>query len=81
MLAAMTIEEWLWRLEGAYEQVSERLGEISARPNTLEQRMDTMNEPVNARFDSMNNRLDAMNRLTLGGMALILAAIVGLSFV
>ena len=59
----MTTEERLSRLEGAYEQVNERLGEIRVE------------------LTRMNERFDTLHRTMLAGLGLILAALVGLSFV
>ena len=40
-----------------------------------------MNSRFNAMNESINRRFDAQNRLLLGGIGLVLAAVVGLSFV
>ena len=88
----VTTEERTSRLEGAYEQVNERLGEIRVELVGMNERFDTMDGSVNGRFDAMNGRFDtlnesinrrfdAQNRTMLAGIGLILAAVVGLSFV
>ena len=99
----VTTEERISRLEGAYEQVNERLGEIqlelgrmngrfdsidgsvNGRLDAQNGRFDAMNESMNRRFDatnaSINRRFDALHRTMLAGIGLILAAVVGLSFV
>ena len=59
----VTTEERTSRLEGAYEQVNERLGEIRVE------------------LAGMNQRFDTLHRTMLAGLGLILAALVGLSFV
>ena len=92
ILVLVTTEERISRLEGAYEQVNERLGEIrgelsrmNGRFDAVDARFDAMNESMNSRFDAMNEstsrRFDAQNRMMLAGIGLFLAAVVGLSFV
>jgi len=90
----VTTDERISRLEGAYEQVSERLGEIRIELSRMSERIDAMNESVtrrldtmdgridtvNGRFDTMNGRFDTLHRTMLAGIGLILAAVVGLSF-
>lgn len=85
ILVCVTTEERVSRLEGAYEQVDERLGEIQAEAARTNERIDGLGDSVNRRFDalgeSINRRFDAQNRMILAGLGLVLAAVVGLSFI
>lgn len=88
ILVLVTTEERISRLEGAYEQVNERLGEIrgelsrmNGRFDAVDARFDAMTESTSSRFDAVNGRFDALHRTMLAGIGLILAAVVGLSFV
>lgn len=64
----MTTEGRISRLEGAYEQVNERLGdyierfaEISQRLQTLHQEIQSLREEVNASHSSLREEMHANN--------------------
>ena len=89
----VTAEERLSRVEGAYEQVHERLGDMNSRLDTTNEtieglRRDTLSEigglriEVNGRLDSMDKRLNTIMiaALTAAGgiIAGLIAGLIGL---
>ena len=60
-----TMEERVSRLEGAYEQVDQRLGDIQATLNRLDGRI----ERLEARMDRLDARIDAQFRTMMVVMA------------
>ena len=76
--------ERMSKLEGAYEQVNERLGEMNSRIDGTNVRIDQLRTDIDTRFDVVNTRFDAMNaRLNslfvaiIGVGGAIVAAMVG----
>ena len=69
----MAMEERVSRLEGAYEQVDRRLGDLSASMERLEARLDAMD----TRLDAMGARLDAKFNTLIGVMATMGIAVAG----
>ena len=53
-----TMEERVGRLEGAFQQFDQRLGDIQARLERIETRMDNLETSMNARIDQMGARID-----------------------
>lgn len=89
----VAMEERVSRLEGAYEQVHARLGEMNSRLDTTNEtieglRRDTLSEvgglriEVNGRLDSMDKRLNTIMiaALTAAGgiIAGLIAGLIGL---
>ena len=52
------MEARIARLEGGYEQISERLGSIDARITALDEKVDRRFEAVDRRFEEMEQRFD-----------------------
>ena len=78
-----TMEQRVSRLEGAYEQVDQRLGDIQAALNRIDERIDRLEGKVDARLDRLEAKMDAMFRtmivvMATGGIA-IAGAIVTLA--
>ena len=55
----MTTEERLSRLEGAYEQVDQRLGDLSEAVNSLRHTVDEYHRETNQRFDALREHVDS----------------------
>ena len=83
--------ERMSKLEGAYEQVNERLGEMNGRIDAVNGRIDGTNVRIDqlrtdmdARIDSlgaqMNARFNSILVLMLGSWVTTIGVIVGLSF-
>ena len=54
-------EERLSRLEGAYEQMGERLNDLSRGQAALRSDMNALRSEMNERLSEMNSRLSEMN--------------------
>ncbi len=67
------IEERVSRLEGAYEQVNERLGDLTQALATFRSEMNERLSEINSRFNTMLVLLGALWATTLGGIIAILA--------
>ena len=48
-----TMEERVSRLEGAYEQVDRRLGDLTEATTRLDVKIDTLRSEVNAKFNTL----------------------------
>ena len=83
--------ERMSKLEGAYEQVNERLGDMNGRIDAVNGRIDGTNVRIDqlrtdmdARIDSlgaqMNARFNSILVLMLGSWVTTIGVIVGLSF-
>ena len=83
--------ERMSKLEGAYEQVNERLGEMNGRIDAVNGRIDGTNVRIDqlrtdmdTRIDSlgaqMNARFNSILVLMLGSWVTTIGVIVGLSF-
>lgn len=79
-------------LEGAYEQISERLGGIDGRLTALDQKIDSrfdrldekidqkisaLDRKMDSRFDGFDKKLTAMMLGSFGTSAALVAAIIG----
>ena len=53
----MTTEERLSRLEGTYEQVDQRLGDLALALNSLRQTVDEHHRETNERFDALREHV------------------------
>lgn len=58
----MTTEDRTSRLEGAYEQVAERLNAIHADQVVIHERIDTLHERIDALRREFNEALNAQSR-------------------
>ncbi len=56
-----TSQERLSRLEGAYEQVDQRLGDLTGSVESLRGGLNSLRGEMNTRLDGMDRRLDAMD--------------------
>ena len=78
----VTTEERVSRLEGAYEQVDERLGDISrsfeAMRTEMNQSIEALRNDINSRLNEMNSRINNLYIATIGIWVTTLLAIVGL---
>ena len=68
-------------LEGAYEQISERLRGIDGRLLALDQKIDsrfeTFEKKIDSRFDAFDKKLTTMMVGSFGTSAALIAAIIG----
>ena len=69
------------RIDALSEKVDARFDKVDARIKALEDSVNQRFDQMNGRIDTLNGRIDALNRTMLAGVGLILAAVVGLSFV
>ena len=62
-MSAQPLEVRMAHLEGAYEQISERLRGIDGRLTALDQkidvRFDTLDQKIDVRFDTLDQKIDA----------------------
>ena len=80
----MTMEERVSRLEGAFEQLDRRLGDLTDAVARVDVKIDSLRTDMDGRFDSLRGDMDAkLNTLILViatvGVA-IAGAIVALAF-
>ena len=62
----MTMEERVSRLEGAYEQVDRRLGDLTDAVARVDVKIDSLRTDMDGRFDSLRGDMDAkLNMLIL----------------
>ena len=73
-MSAQPLEIRMAHLEGAYEQINERLRSIEGR---LETRFDGLDRRIDARFDALDTKFTGLLVTVLGGNAVVLAAIIG----
>lgn len=57
-----TSQERLSRLEGAYEQVDQRLGDLAGSMESLRGEMNTRLDGIDRRFDAMDIKFDSLRR-------------------
>ncbi len=80
----MTTEERIARLEGAYEQVNERLNDLNRAIGELRSDMNRANgelrSDMNSRFEDVNNRFNQMLGIMGVGWATLMAAILAVLF-
>ena len=55
----MTMEERVSRLEGAYEQVDRRLGDLTEAITRLDVKIDALRSDVDAKFDAVRSEMSA----------------------
>ena len=54
----MTMEERVSRLEGAYEQVDRRLGDLTDAVARVDAKVDSLRTDMDGRFDSLRTDMD-----------------------
>lgn len=54
-----TMEERVSRLEGAYEQVDSRLGDLSETVTRLDAKFDALRSDMDAKFDAFRSEMNA----------------------
>ena len=54
-----TMEERVSRLEGAYEQVDRRLGDLTETITRLDVKIDALRSDVDAKFDALRSEMNA----------------------
>ena len=74
-----TMEERVSRLEGAFEQLDQRLGDIYARLDRIDARIDRLEAKIDARLDSLHRMMVAMMAVMATGGIAIAGAIVTLA--
>ena len=66
-----TMEERVSRLEGAYEQLDQRLGDIQASLNRIDARIDRLEGRIDGRIDGLFRMMIAtMAVMATGGIAI-----------
>ena len=53
-----SVEERLSRLEGSYEQISERLNDLNQIVQGVDRKVDALRSDIDARFDSLRSDMD-----------------------
>ena len=74
------MEERVSRLEGAYEQLDQRLGDIYAVLNRIDTRIDRLEAKMDARIDSLYRMMVTMMLVMVTGGIAVAGAIVTLAF-
>jgi flagellar capping protein FliD len=77
----VTQQDRISRLEGAYEQVNERLGDLSSRMDSLESQMNSRFSEMNSRLNELNSRFNTLYIVLAGGWVTLMAAIIAVMFV
>ena len=54
-----SVEERLSRLEGSYEQISERLNDLNQIVQGVDRKVDALRSDMDTRFDSLRSSMDA----------------------
>ena len=67
------------RLEGAYEQVDQRLGDIQASLSRIDARIDRLEAKIDARLDSLHRMMVTMMLVMATGGIAIAGAIITLA--
>ncbi len=60
-MPASPIESRMARLEGAYEQVSQRLMNIDTRLDTLDRKVDLLRDALDAVRDALDKKIDGFD--------------------
>ncbi len=80
-MSAQPLEIRMAHLEGAYEQISERLRGIDGRLTALDQKIDqkigALDQKMDSRFDTFDKKLTTIMVTYLGTSAALTAAIIG----
>ncbi len=87
-MSAQPLEIRMAHLEGAYEQISERLRGIDGRLTALDQKIDSrfdrldqkigaLDRKMDSRFDAFDRKLTTMMVGSFGTSAALIAAIIG----
>jgi hypothetical protein len=80
-MSAQPLEIRMAHLEGAYEQISERLNGIDSRLTGIDSRLTALDQKIDARFETLDRKIDIVGGrfmvAMLGSNAAVLAAIVG----
>ncbi len=79
-----TSPERLSKLEGAYEQVDQRLGDLTGSVESLRGEMNTRLDGMDRRLDTMDMKFEAKLNVLIGvaggsGIAIVLA-LIGIAF-
>ena len=78
-MSAQPIEIRMAHLEGAYEQISERLGGIDGRLTAIDQTIDgrltALDQKIDSRFDTLDKKLSGMLIAWLGSTVAIIGVI------
>ena len=88
----MALEQRVSRLEGAYEQVDERLGDLASSMELLRTDMNGLRAEMNTRIAELGNRIDQTNAridqrfnnlyiLMAGMWVTIMGALIGIALV
>ena len=73
------MEIHLSRLEGSYEQISERLNDQSRLLERIDAKVDTLRSDMDARFLQMDGKIDQLShRVYIFGAALWASLVIGL---
>lgn len=72
------------KLEGAYEQVDQRLGDLTGSVESLRREMNTRLDGMDRRLDTMGTKFEAKLNVLIGvaggsGIAIVLA-LIGIAF-
>lgn len=79
-MAAESIEVRMARLEGSYEQVTERLGAIEARLDGMENRLDARMGGVELRIGRLEDKVDRQFYWLVGLIVISTLVPIGLRF-
>lgn len=82
-MPAFSLESRMAHLEGAYEQVNERLGSIDRRLDSIDRRFDSIDhrfDSIDRRFDSVDQRFNWLFGLVVSTWLTTIAAILPLYF-
>ncbi|MDQ3724831.1 MAG: hypothetical protein M3335_02890 [Actinomycetota bacterium] len=74
-------EKWTdERLDDLNKKVGDGFGRVEGQIKDLRGEMNSRFDRVDARFDSVNERFDALNRNLVGGLFVVVAAMIGSNF-
>ena len=75
-----TMEERVSRLEGAYEQLDQRLGDLMGAVRGLDAKVDALRTDIDGRFDALRHEMNSKFNTFIVVMATVGVAMVGAMF-
>ena len=75
-----TMEERVSRLEGAYEQLDQRLGDLMGAVRGLDAKVDALRTDIDGRFDALRHEMNSKFNTFIVVMATVGIAMVGAMF-
>ena len=75
-----TMEERVSRLEGAYEQLDQRLGDLTGAVRGLDAKVDALRTDIDGRIDTLRHEMNSKFNTLIVVMATVGVAMIGAMF-